>query len=158
MTTRKRKHETALSEPKTKVKTFTCILHVPGHEKDPFTPLSSTKIGPNEKLVYLQDIRDKRLAQPLDSPLRMDDVCEQIPISLECMDIDKIGYHRKCYQMFTKNLDRLQGLQAGPSTSGKHHSPRKCRSSEPCFPEECIFCAQAEIKVAGKTERLKKFT
>ena len=84
---------------------------------------SSIKIDRHKKLVYLQDIRDKWLAQPLDLVFRMKAVCEQVPSSVESLNCNARCYHMKCYQISTKNLDRLQDVHFGSSISGKHHSP-----------------------------------
>ena len=98
------------------------------------------------------------MAQPLNSPHRMEAVCAQIPETLEGVDLDMIGYHRPCYQRFTANLHRLNDSTTA-SVSTKHHSPRKQSSGESLqlFPPECIFCEKLQIKVSGKTERPIKF-
>ena len=36
--------------------------------------------------------------------------------------------------------------------------PQIAAKSSPIFPGECIFCDLVEIKIAGKTERINKFT
>lgn len=38
----------------------------------------------------------------------MEDVCNQIPETLAGEHLEAIGYHRGCYQKFTKNQDRLK--------------------------------------------------
>ena len=85
--------------------------------------LISTKIGWHEKLVFLEDIRDKWLAQPLDLVLCMKAVCDKIPSSVESLDCSTKGYHRKWHQVSTKNLDLPQDVHPGLSISGKHHFP-----------------------------------
>ena len=85
-----------------------CILHVSGIQHLNFTPLSKVKGSATEKLAQLHSIRDRRLREPHDSSYRMEDVCNQIPESLAGVDLEAIGYHRGCYQSFTKNLDRLK--------------------------------------------------
>ena len=136
---------------------------MPGIEHGGFTSFTDIKTKPAEKLAFLLQIRDKRLAQPLNSSQRMEDVCKLIPDTLEDADLEAIGYHRQCYQHFTKNLDRLELHKAEASTSQSHHSPRKgCKSvskeTRTLFPPECIYCDKIEIKTSGKTERPIKFT
>ena len=135
----------------------TCILHVSGIKHGEFTPFSQIKVPVTEKLAYLQNIRDKRLSQPPGSPNRMEAVCKSIPDNLTGADLGAIGYHRACYQHFTKNQDRLQCNLVVSSAS---HSPRKRPSSSGSllFPAECIFCQKLEKKVSGKTERCTKFS
>ena len=76
-----------------------CILHASGIQH---------KGSAGEKLAYLLDIREKRLNEPHDSPYRMENICSLIPESLANVNIKEVGYHRGCYQNFTKNLDRLR--------------------------------------------------
>lgn len=89
-------------------KPMVCILHFENFKCESFTFLSDSP-NPQERLQYLQDIQKLRLSQASDSKHRMESVCQLIP--------DKInvehGYHRDCYQWFTKNIDRLrdQGSQ-----------------------------------------------
>ena len=115
------------------------------------------KVPVADKLSHLQNIRDKRLSQPLDSPNRMEAVCESIPDNLTCADLEAIGYHWACYQHFTKNQDRLQCNMVVSSAS---HSPRKrpSPSGSHLFPAESICCQKLEKKVFGKTERCTKFS
>ena len=123
-----------------------------------FISLSNVKGSATEKLAHLHSIRDKRLLEPLDSPHRLQEVCSCIPESLSGEVLEAIGYHRGCYQNFTRNQDRLkycsQELQASTS-----RSPRKAPSSSAIqlFPQECIFCKKLEVKVSGKTERCINF-
>ena len=139
-----------------------CILHVAGIDNGQFTSFRNTKGGMSEKLTQLHKVRAKRLAEPPGSTHRMNAVCGLIPDTLDDVDPDVHGYHRKCYQRFHANLNRLKHSETSPeaSTSGRHTSPRKPPSavySSPLFPPECIFCEKMEIKVNGKTERPIKF-
>ncbi len=136
-----------------------CILHVSGTQDVDFTPLSKVKGPANDKLGQLHTIRERRLSEPRDSPHRMEDVCNRIPESLDDADLETIGYHRGCYQKFTKNQDRLKCSQSNEaSTSTPSRSPRKPHSSsaKQHFPPQCIFCGRVELKVSGKTERCSK--
>ena len=47
--------------------------------------------------------------EPRVSPYRMEDVCDQIPKTLACAGLEAVGRHRRRYQKFTKNQDRLRG-------------------------------------------------
>ena len=63
--------------------------------------------------------------EPQDSPNRMEDVCIQIPENLEGANLEAIGYHRGCYQKFTKNKDRLKsGITANASRNNRTFSPK----------------------------------
>ncbi len=142
--------------------TYTCVLHNHNVPNDnPFTCFSAVKGGPSEKLSYLHKIRDWRLAEPFDSTHRMKDVCDLLPDSLEGLELEKTGYHRRCYQDFTMSLHRLKNPSTDgttePSTSQRHHSPRKkiaAGADHVKFPpDECMFCEKNEIKANGKMQR-----
>ena len=146
------------------VPTPVCIIHSPSVKSPgPFTPFRNVQSPPTEKLADLLHVRDRRLAEPLDSPYRLEAECRQLPQSLDQVDLETTGYHRQCYARFTKNLNRLRqpSDEACASTStapSKHHSPRKRTSDgEVLFPPECIFCEKVEIKTHGTTESPKEF-
>ena len=150
------------SEPSEKCPSRTCVLHMHKVPDDnPFTSFSSVKCVPSEKLSYLLEIRDRRRAEPTDSSHHMKDVCDLLPESLDGLDLERTGYHRCCYQNFAAHLDRLKRSAADASsvasTSQRHHSPRKKKSTDVDhvkFPShECIFCEKNEIKIKGKTQR-----
>ena len=86
----------------------------------------------------------------------MKDICDQLPETLEGVDLDNTGYHRRCYQSFAANVDRLKPA-ATPSSSMRYHSPRKSiagTESVKFSHNECIFCEKKEIKAPGnKTQR-----
>lgn len=147
-----------MSQPKRR-KTDHCILHVTGLKHDEFVRLCNTKGSPIDKLAQLKDIRDKRLAQPTDSPYRMEEACRNIPENLDEVDLSETGYHRICYQTFTKNVDRLKPMtlkETPDETSSR--SPRKLPSASNLFPPECIFCEKLETKVSRKTETCTTFS
>ena len=63
-----------------------------------------------EKICHVCKLRQ---SQPVGSSTRMDDICQQIPDTIETDH----GYHRDCYQKFAKNLNRLaQQPQQGIET------------------------------------------
>lgn len=139
---------------------LSCILHVSGIQHGDFTPLSNIKGSAADKLAQLHDIRDRRLLEPRGSPNRMEDICNQIPESLAGENLETIGYHRGCYQKFTKHQDRLKCSVTSNDGACTSRSPRKSRpsSATQLFPPECIFCQKLELKVLGKTERCTKFS
>ena len=136
-------------EPFQKKPALRCILHTSGINHGDFTSLSNVKGSATEKLYQLHNIRDRRLMEPQDSPNRMEDVCIQIAENLEGANLEAIGYHRGCYQKFTKNKDRLKsGITPNDKAATTARSPRKSSSSSTTrlFPPECIFCEKLEIK------------
>ncbi|XP_060558267.1 uncharacterized protein LOC132718572 [Ruditapes philippinarum] len=155
---KKRKYDEQLNIPTD----FRCIIHNSGlsNHGDCVT-LNSTKlkVSAEQKLDQLHSIRNKRLAEPCDSPHRMHDICKSIPASLCGIDLNITGYHRGCYQAFTKNLDRL-GKAECTKHSQKHHSPRIFANCSNQFPPECIFCKKLEVKPKkhANTERCVQFT
>lgn len=132
-----------------------CFLHVEGIQHGDFTPLNKVRGLPDDKINQLNDIKKRRLAMPLGSPYRLEEICRRIPDNLNGIDIESNGFHRGCYQNFTKNLDRLQTYS--DETAKIHRSPRKQSSKETKFPPVCIFCVKSECKHNGKTERCTKF-
>ena len=76
-----------------------------GFEKGNFTPLCQVKGSATDKL---HDICDLRLQEPVDSVLRMEDVCSLIPDSLAVVNLETTGYHRACNRNFIKNQESLQ--------------------------------------------------
>ncbi|KAK3700755.1 hypothetical protein QZH41_010937 [Actinostola sp. cb2023] len=158
----KRKIDTSCEEDvesKRLAVSVSCILHVSGIQHGDFIPLSNVKGSATDKLVQLHNIRDRRLIEPQDSPNRMEDVCNQIPDSLVGADLKAIGYHRGCYQKFTKNQDRLKISVTSNDRASITRSPRKSSSASDLrlFPATCIFCEKLEFKLQGKTERCVMF-
>ena len=45
-----------------------------------FNPIKGNQ---NKKLLYLLDVRDRQLDQPIDSPYRIKEVCDQLPETLD---------------------------------------------------------------------------
>ncbi len=64
-----------------------------------------------------------RHCETASSPYRMMDICEQIPLTLDDLPLDTIGYHQNCYKSFTGKIDHLQVSKA--STSGESSSLKK---------------------------------
>ena len=76
------------SEKLSKRPLLSCILHTPGLEDLDFIPLSQIKGAATDKLALLHTIRSRRLAEPHDSPYRMEDVCNQIPEDITGRDLE----------------------------------------------------------------------
>ena len=116
-----------------------CILHKPDLPYSDFTLLSSVDDETKAKLVT---IKAQRLQEPIDSPYRLQSICDQIPSDLSNCDIHS-GYHRNCHQNVIGNVDRLKCNKPGPSSELPRRSPRKRKSTEVgniLFEKECIFC------------------
>ena len=150
------------NEPASKIKPQWCILHTVKQTfiQGPFIALENVA-DPVQRLKKLHEIRDLRLAAPPTSSMRMDDVCKQIPNSIEDCDLTVTGYHRGCYQHFCKNLDRLKTMDE--SEVQHHRSPRKSGSSGILFGPECIFCGKkgpihVKVRNTRSTERTIKFS
>ena len=50
----------------------------------------------------------KRLKEDVNLACPMKEVCDLIPDSVDGLDLELTGWHRKFYQSFTKNLDCLK--------------------------------------------------
>ena len=80
-------------------------------------------------------------------------MCDLIPGSIDGLDTTKTGWHRGCYQRFTKNLDRLKVKPAvkspveSPLSSPRKLAPkRSLGKSAFLFPaNECLFCDKNTI-------------
>ena len=126
-----------------------CILHSENSDNEHFTYLSSVK-EPEARLKRLHDIRDTRLNQLHDSKNRMETICNHIPSSLGANH----GYHRDCYNHFTKHVDRLRLLESPmPRSSTDSRNKQRRLSGQTTttalFTKYCIFCAK-ETKIAVK--------
>ena len=84
-----------------------CIVHCTSKEGTSFTYLSEVD-DPDKQFDKLLNIKKLRLAEPHGSSKRMSDVCANLP---EIRGKDD-GYHRSCYQAFTKNIDRLSSYKS----------------------------------------------
>ena len=127
------------------VPTPLCVIHFPDSKCDQFTPLTQPRLD------KLNDIKQKRLNQPLKSSYRLSQICVQIPESLS----PEYGYHRDCYQRFTSKLDRLkepENVSDQPGTSGTSHLLRRSRSDADTiiFTKDCIFCEKTGRKKIKK--------
>jgi len=124
-----------------------CVIHVHGLKSDKYgeVKLFSSKDDAEDILAKLQDVKRRRLAEPLTSPYRMTDICNQIPAELSSHH----GYHRECYKRFTMNLTRL-ALKADQQPSTSRHTRKS--GDNIIFTPDCIFCnseKRKRIKVKG---------
>ena len=127
-------------------------------QQDNFIPFSKIKVSAPEKLIWLQNIKDRRLKESLDSPYRMTNAGSCIPESLDGIDLEFYGYHKSFNQTFTKNLDRLKHNLEVDEEASTSRSPCKLpKLTTQMFPPECTFCDKLEVKVFGKTERCSRF-
>lgn len=125
-----------------------CVLHMEGQKYGAIKPFSTVS-DPQSRLLRLQDIKRRRLAQPIDSPYRMESTCELIPDILN----DKHGYHQICYQRFCANLHRLdiQVVDTEVSSTSRSSCKKSSRDSTQ-FKPDCIFCnneGRRKIKSGG---------
>ena len=70
--------------------------------------MQECKGGATKALENFQNVKEKRLKEDINSAYRMKEVCDLIPDSVDGLDLELTGWHRKCYQSFIKNLDRLK--------------------------------------------------
>lgn len=133
-----------------------CIVHVPGLVYGPLVQLWANADS-DARLARMKEIRDKRLAEPLESAHRMTVTCECIPDTITEGD----GYHRECYQRFTMNLKRLEQKPELLAASSRQ-SQRASTGDKVLFTPDCIFCnsiTRKKVKKKGiwTTEGLKEF-
>ena len=148
-----------------------CILHDQlTANNGNFVSFIPCKDDPDEKLRKLHEICELRMNQPVNSCYRMKNICEQVPLTLDGLCLEKTGYHRACYAKFTGNLTRLREKctstydeESVPQVkhSSREHKPSKAEHDEHrstfLFPAECIFCNKVRLKIKGTTESLIKF-
>lgn len=117
-----------------------CVIHTPDSKCESFIPLTE------ERLEKLNSVKQKRLSQPATSPFRFPEICSQIPDSIS----PGFGYHRDCYQSFTKNLNRLQDEASKlPDSNNPARVPRGA-GDRVIFQKDCIFCRKTGRKKVRK--------
>ena len=171
---RKRSKDEEWIEKQTKARSraedLFCIIHSQKlSQYGNFTSFDDGKNTPRTKLETSHKIRGRRLQEDASSSKRMQDVCDLIPETVDGLDTKKTGWHRKCYQRFTKNLDRLKpavmsplaspvsSLEPWSSSAVSPRSPRKrvaktvSEESTVLLPgDQCLFCDKKTIKKRGK--------
>ena len=106
-----------------------CVIHFPNSAEQGFTPFTE------ERLSQLKDIRDRRLALPVDSKQRMPHICQQVPDSAQ----DDYGYHRDCYKKFTAHISKPPTDPCQPEPRRPQRVPSD-KSEKTIFKPSCIFC------------------
>ena len=82
----------------------------------------------------------------------MKEICDLIPNSFHELDLELTGWHCKCYQSFTKNINRLKPSMNYCTPELQRQSLRKSTPSTFLFSKnECLFCGKNWIK-SGKKE------
>ena len=112
-----------------------CIVHSQKSNNESFTYMSQIS-DCESRLQKLKDIRTQRSLLSLTSADRMKQSCDLIPDVI----VEYHGYHRDCYQRFTKNLDRLSSTLNNSSAEPTNikRPPREKHSI--LFNPDCIFC------------------
>ena len=106
-----------------------CVIHNPDSKCESFIPLTE------ERLEKLNSVKQKRLSQPATSPFRFPEICPQIPDSIS----PGFGYHRDCYQSFTKNLNRLQDEASKLPDSNNPARLPSGAGDRVIFQRDCIY-------------------
>ena len=114
-----------------------CVVHYDASSCDNFTLLADVK-NQQERFQKIIKIRDLRLSQPTDSTHKMESVCRLIPTEIG----EGHGYHRDCYNHFTKNVERLKrNTDSSKSKEIFQKVHRKMSIDKVAlFPKDCIFC------------------
>lgn len=154
------------------------ILHTLSAPDDRFACFISIKRYPKEQSSHLLDIRDRRLAEQVDSLYGMKAVCD-LQETLHGVDLETTVYRRNCYLNFIAKLDGLKRSKSATRTSDqpsetrkyslrlsdqpsetRKYSLRKSKTTQTAacslFPKECIFCDKFKLKMHGKTKRTIK--
>ena len=72
----------------------------------------------DNKFEKIMQIAFKHLNQPGGSSYKLSEQCANIPMTL----MNHHGYHKDCYQCFTKNLDRLKEVEQTSSSGMNRRS------------------------------------
>lgn len=123
-----------------------CIIHASDVTVDEFTFISNTK-DPHQRFTRIREIKQLRQSQPLGSPNRKDDICNQIPEEYH----EGLGYHRTCYARFTTNLSRIKNVAPQQKTSETTLEMRSSLNKDTIlFHLDCIFCNSTGKKALKK--------
>ena len=105
-----------------------CIIHSTRKEKK---LVKATSVS----FEKIKEVAKLRLNQPLSSPHRKADICEQIPAEQK----EYHSFHRKCYQIFTNRSHNLQ-----VKTESDKTCPQTDKSQN--TDDKCIFCENTTSK------------
>ena len=106
-----------------------CIIHSTSVKEKKLVKATSVSF---EKI---KEVAKLRLNQPLSSPHRKADICEQIPVEQK----EYHSFHRKCYQIFTNRSHNLQVKTESDKTCPQTH---KSQNTD----DKCIFCENTTSK------------
>ena len=123
-----------------------CIIHT--KTSSSLDLINATK---EKQLETLQKVKAERENESHDSPYRMPD--EYKMLNQEIHIGDDLGYHRNCYQNFTKNRRRLSDTtieSPTPSSSTKTRSSSAGTRDKVLFTPDCIFCNKTGKKYSYK--------
>ena len=117
----------------TNVSKQNCVIHISDIEDQTFVFLNM------QKLQKLKEIAETRLTQAANIESRFEHICQQIPNSIQEND----GYHRQCYQKFTRNLKRIRVPSPYMNKNESQISKVKRTKGDGIkFQDDCILCNQ----------------
>ena len=122
-----------------------CIIHFSSSNEQNFINLFQAA-DKDKKFEKIKQIAFKRLNQPGASSYKLSEQCVNIPTTL----MNHPGYHRDCYQRFTKHLDRLEEVEQTSSSGMNRRSLTLANNWNDgvLFNKDCIFCYKMDrIKV-----------
>ena len=117
-----------------------CIIHFSSSNEQSFVNLFQVA-EKDKKFEKSKQIAFKRLNQPGGSSYKLSEQCANIPTTL----MNHHGYHRDCYQCFTKNLDRFEEHEQTSSSGMNRRSLTLANNWNDgvvfkCFTREHKFC------------------
>ena len=116
-----------------------CIIHFSSSNEQNFVNLFQAA-DKDKKFEKIKQIAFKRLNQPDRSSYKLSEQCANIPTTL----MNHHGYHRDCYQCFTKNLDRFEEHEQTSSSGMNRRSLTANNWNDgvvfKCFTREHKFC------------------
>ena len=114
-----------------------CIIHFSSSNEQNFVNLFQVA-DKDKKFEKIKQTAFKRLSQPSGSSYKLSEQCANIPTTLK----NHHGYHRDCYQRFTKNLDRFKEVEQTSSSGMNRRSLTLANkwNDGVLFNKDCIFC------------------
>ena len=125
------------------------MVHFQGSASKSFVYFSGCQ-RPENRLKKLQDICKWGPVKSADSPNRMGDSWNQMPVKLK----PEHGWHRDCYRSFTKNLNCLKFSTEDSETIQQFRTSGRSSTAleKMVFKPDCILCnkeGQKKIKEKG---------
>ena len=126
-----------------------CIIHFPSSNVQRFVNLFQTA-DKDKKFEKIKQNAFKRLNQPGGSSYKLSQQCANIPTTL----MNHHGYHRNCYQRFTKYLDRRKEVEKTFSSGMniRFLTVANKWNDGVLFNKDCIFCnkmVRIKVRVRG---------